>query len=109
MLVSLFGYPHVGHEVLSSKDVLQLSDYVKISNCKEIIEAIPIGSKGIKYEINILEKISRLNVDANFPVHLDILKSGGPSTCCIIVHYEKSLESIQNLIDKPFTYIGKLG
>ena len=56
MLVSLFGYPHVGHEVLSSKDVLQLSDYVKISNCKEIIEAIPIGSKGIKYEINILEK-----------------------------------------------------
>lgn len=108
MQVSLLGYPHVGNEVLNSKDVLQLNDYVKISNCKEIIEAIPVGSKGIKYEIGILEKISGLNVEANFPQHLDVLKSGGPSTCCLVVHYEKSIASIKKLIDKPITYIGEI-
>lgn len=77
MHVSLLGYPRVGIEVLSSNDVLTLKDYVKISNSKEIVEAIPVGSKGIKYEIGILEKISRLKVEANFPQHLDVLKSGG--------------------------------
>ncbi len=46
MYLSLLGYPLVGNEVLNSKDVLQLKDYVEISSSKEIIEAIPVGSKG---------------------------------------------------------------
>ncbi|TZE81346.1 AIR synthase related protein [Calorimonas adulescens] len=108
MHVSLLGYPRVGNEVLSSKDVLTLKDYVKISNSKEIIEAIPVGSKGIKYEIGVLENISGAKVEANFPQHLDVLKSGGPSTCCLVIHGEEDTASVKRLTNKPFTYIGKL-
>jgi len=107
MLVSLLGYPLVGSEVIASKDVLQLKDYVAISQSKEIIEAIPVGSKGIAYELGILEEISGLKVERNIPSHIDIFKSGGPSSSCIIVH-EKEAPSIVNLLDKPFNSIGKL-
>lgn len=106
MHISLLGYPRVGSEVLSSNDVLTLKDYIKISKSREIVEAIPVGSKGISYEIGILEKISGLKVEANFPQHLDVLKSGGPSTCCIVVHSEKDTGSVKGLTDKPLTYIG---
>lgn len=106
MYLSLLGYPLVGNEVLNSKDVLQLKDYVEISSSKEIIEAIPVGSKGIKYELSILEKLSGLRVNKSFPEHIDVLKSGGPSTCCLIVH-EKKIPYIVNLINKPFSPIGR--
>lgn len=107
MHLSLLGYPLVGNEVLYSKEVLQLKDYVTISNTKEIIEAIPVGSKGIKYELSILEKISGLKIVGSIPPHIDIMKSGGPSTCCIIVHEEK-IPFIERLINKPINYIGNL-
>lgn len=106
MYISLLGYPLVGNEVLNSKDVLQLKDYLDISNSNEIIEAVPVGSKGIKYELSILEKLSGLRVNKSFPEHIDVLKSGGPSTCCLIVH-EKKIPYIVNLINKPFSPIGR--
>ncbi|WP_317920998.1 AIR synthase related protein [Tepidimicrobium xylanilyticum] len=108
MHISLLGYPLVGEEVLKNpKDVLQLKDYMEISNSKEIIEAIPVGSKGIGYELRVLEEVSGLKVEDKIPPHVDIMKSGGPSTCCIIVHKEKK-PSIMNTINKPLTHMGRL-
>lgn len=108
MHISLLGYPCVGEEVLNNKDVLQLKDYVKISKCKEIIEAIPIGSKGIKYEIEVLEKISGLKVNLNLQNEIDIYKSGGPATSCVVVHEDKDTSFIKKMIDKSITYLGKI-
>jgi len=108
MHVCLLGYPLVGDEVINSKDVLQLKDYVSISKCKEIIEAIPVGSKGIKYELGTLERISGLKVAIDPSLHIDLLKSGGPATSCILVCKKKDIPIINNITDKPFTYIGKL-
>lgn len=106
MHISLLGYPLVGDEVLKYPDyVLQLKDYVEISKSKEIIEAVPVGSKGIKYELGILEKLAGLKINANIPSHINILKSGGPATSCIIVH-EKKIPSITKIINKPLTYMG---
>lgn len=58
MHISLLGYPLVGDEVLRNPEkVLELKDYIEISNSKEIVEAIPVGSKGLKYELNVLESL----------------------------------------------------
>jgi len=108
MNVSLLGYPLVGSEVLESKDVLELKDYVSISKCKEVVEAIPVGSKGIGYELGVLEKLSKLKVEIDPLFKVDLLKSGGPATSCIVVHDEKHTSVIKNLTDKAFTYVGKL-
>lgn len=108
MRISLLGYPLVGSEVLESKDVLELKDYVSISKCKEVVEAIPVGSKGIGYELKTLERLSGLKVEIDPSFKVDLLKSGGPSTSCIVVHDEKHTSAIKGLTDKAFTYVGKL-
>lgn len=108
MHVCLLGYPLVGSEVINSKDALELKDYVSIRKSKEIVEAIPVGSKGIKYELEVLERLSGLKIDINAHCTIDLLKSGGPATCCIIVCEEMDIPAVKKLTDKPFNYIGKL-
>lgn len=106
MHISLLGYPLVGKEVLKNPDkVLELKDYVEISKSKEIIEAIPVGSRGISYELGVLESLSGLKIKKEIPPHINILKSGGPASSCLIVH-EKREASIAKAINKPLTYMG---
>ncbi|MDI6604264.1 MAG: AIR synthase related protein [Thermoanaerobacteraceae bacterium] len=107
MDIALMGYPRVGLEVLTSDDVLTLKDYMSICDCCEIVEAVPVGSKGIKYELKVLEEITGLKVKNQYQESLDVYKSGGPSTCCIVVYKKINTHDIANLLyNKPFTYIG---
>lgn len=108
MHVGLFGYPRVGNEVLRMNDYMGLNDYINISKCDEIVEAVPVGSKGIGYELEVLKGIYGLNLAKKFSPNLDISKSGGPSTCCIVVFDDKDTSVVRSLIDKPFTYMGYL-
>lgn len=107
MYISLLGLPLVGEEVLNSSNVLDLGDYVKISQSQEIVEAIPVGSKGVDYELGVLEEVSGLKVDLDPPTCIDLNKSGGPSTSCILVHKEKE-PAIKKSIGKAFTPLGRL-
>lgn len=108
MEVGLIGYPRVGQEVLYCHDVLSLKDYVKIFRCNEIAEAIPVGSKGIKHELDVLKLSSGLEFLKEYKSDLDDEKSGGPSTCCIVVYKEDDRQIVENLVDKPFIRLGRL-
>ncbi|WP_041592121.1 AIR synthase related protein [Thermoanaerobacterium xylanolyticum] len=108
MEVGLFGYPRVGQEVLRFNDILSLKDYVKIFRCGEIAEAIPVGSKGIKYELDVLKFTSGLDLLRKYDDEIDDGKSGGPSTCCIVVYKEDDRQIVKNLLDKPFIRLGRL-
>ncbi|MDI3311730.1 MAG: hypothetical protein QJR05_09955 [Thermoanaerobacterium sp.] len=108
MKVGLIGYPRVGQEVLRFHDILSLKDYVKIFRCSEIVEAIPIGSKGIKYELDVLKFTSGLNLLREYDNEIDDEKSGGPSTCCIVVYNREDRLKIEKLVDKPFIDLGRL-
>ncbi|ORX24599.1 hypothetical protein BVF91_01615 [Thermoanaerobacterium sp. PSU-2] len=108
MEVGLFGYPRVGQEVLRFNDILSLKDYVKIFRCNEIAEAIPVGSKGVKYELDVLKFTSGLDLLRKYDDEIDDEKSGGPSTCCIVVYKEDDRQIVKNLLDKPFIRLGRL-
>lgn len=108
MEVGLIGYPRVGQEVLRFNDILSLKDYVKIFRCSEIVEAIPVGSRGIKYELDVLKFTSRLNLLREYDNEIDDEKSGGPSTCCIVVYNREDRLKIEKLVDKPFIHLGRL-
>lgn len=108
MEVGLIGYPRVGQEVLYCHDVLSLKDYVKIFRCNEIAEAIPVGSKGIKHELDVLKLSSGSEFLKEYKSDLDDEKSGGPSTCCVVVYKEDDRQIVENLVDKPFIRLGRL-
>lgn len=106
MHVALIGYPRVGSEVLGAEDVMTLKDYIKISQTKEVVEAIPVGSKGIAYELGVLEDLYRFRIKEDDGLNIDLFKSAGPATCCLVVYREEDTDFIKAITDKPFTHVG---
>ena len=84
MHVCLLGYPLVGSEVINSKNALELKDYVSIRKSKEIVEAIPVGSKGIKGEAEMLTDFLGLKLNWEQELPVDIKKTAGPATCVLV-------------------------
>ncbi|WP_026486912.1 hypothetical protein [Caldanaerobius polysaccharolyticus] len=106
MSIALVGYPRVGQEVMDCSDVLSLRDYIALGRSKEVKEVVPVGSRGIAYEVSVIEGISSCKFLGHFPSYIDAAKSGGPSTCAIVVYERQDDEKVRSLCDKPFTPLG---
>lgn len=84
LLVAL-GRPKVGQEVLAGgvNDCIHYQLIKQMLKDDEVYEIIPVGSKGILYEMQELARNNRLNLIVNPGIKLDVRKSGGPSTAVI--------------------------
>lgn len=84
LLVAL-GQPKVGQEVLAGggNDRVHYQLIKQMLKDDEVYEIIPVGSKGILYEMQELARNNRLNLIVNPDMKLDVMKSGGPSTAVI--------------------------
>ncbi|MFT8314569.1 MAG: alpha-ribazole-5-phosphate synthase [Clostridium sp.] len=98
IIVSI-GIPKVGDEIDLVKDA-EIVDYVtlyKLQQSEYVYEIVPVGSKGIAYEAEMLAKNNGFKVKFNTGLLVDIHKSGGPSTCVIAaVNSKKIGEIIKN-------------
>ena len=82
---------------------------IKQLNSFEFIhDILPVGSKGISHEFSELAKSAGLTPFYYDGITLDVTKSGGPSTCCIISLPKNKLNLLKDKIDKPVTVIGEL-
>lgn len=84
-LLVVFGHPKVGQEVLKSSrdDIVGYSLIKQLLKEPEVYEIIPVGSKGILYEMQELARNNQLKISVNKDLEIDIIKSGGPSTAVI--------------------------
>ena len=83
------GKPLVGNEVIEySEDVAPLSVFQKVIQLEGVQSVLPVGSKGIAYE---LEQLSGKRGSCE----LDMEKSAGPSTCFIVAFEEKAAPLIE--------------
>ncbi len=77
------GTPLVGDEIFGQA----LPDYSDIKQLLldiQVKEIVPVGSKGILYEANLLATLNQLSFDPS-PCGLDLEKSAGPATCLVAV------------------------
>ncbi|WP_270180072.1 ATP-binding protein [Alkalihalobacillus sp. CinArs1] len=92
---AVIGEPLVGEEVMHHKEkVAPLPLFQWICKQEKVVGVIPVGSKGILYELRQL-----LGYDIQedkVRVGVDMQKSAGPSTC-FIVAYEESLHEVIRL------------
>lgn len=103
----LAGIPMVGNEVLENPDkILDIDDFEKLFKCDYIKEMLPVGSRGIECELNDLLKDNNLKFKYEDSTSIDLKKSGGPSTSCIITLSKKNLKKIKSVIKKPINIIG---
>ncbi|KLO22962.1 selenophosphate synthase [Marinitoga sp. 1197] len=103
----VIGIPKVGEEVVGSKDILTISELLKLRNLNFIHEILPVGSKGLLYEANEIAKTENLNFILSKNIVLDVYKSAGPATCAIVTLKRNDYEKIKEIIDIPVNLIGE--
>ena len=104
--VYLLGMPYVGDEVLAHFDELPaVSQFRRLRESPGVGDMIPCGSRGIAWELQMLERETGLSVKLD--VNLDsalLQKSAGPATCAIFTANE-NLENKENRIIRIGTLI----
>jgi hypothetical protein len=96
---AVIGSPLVGEEVVKQEGkVLPLSLFRSLLSVGGIYEIVPIGSKGIQYELNSLLERSELKCNQYYckdGINLD--KSSGPSTSVLISYQPSKEDSIKRI------------
>jgi hypothetical protein len=94
------GYPLIGDEVVNNPDkILSMKDFLELVNDKKVDVILPIGSKGIKWEMKSIFGKTILNSE------VDIDKSAGPSTCVVIGFKGIHKEYLKKKFGKLFNFI----
>lgn len=87
-------------EVVSMKSLKVILDYSK--------DVIPVGSKGIDYELSILEETNGIKIEKSSDLKLDCKVSAGPSTVVLAVVSKGMIGKITKRIDERVTKIGQV-
>ncbi|AKP66228.1 hypothetical protein [Companilactobacillus ginsenosidimutans] len=87
------GNPYMGNEVLANlHSIFPVRDAIDLRKNNSVVDMIPVGSKGIEYELGVLTEThdSKLELDSHID-HDEINKTAGPSTV-LLVAVDESLE-----------------
>ncbi|MCM3584414.1 ATP-binding protein [Mesobacillus maritimus] len=106
--IAVIGSPLVGEEVFKQADeVAPLHLFHQICKLEAGI-TIPVGSKGVLFELNQLFFHSSFK-ETELKTNLDLRKSSGPSTCFIVVYPQGEQEIIRGMSGHFFHPIGVKG
>ncbi|WP_257985348.1 ATP-binding protein [Bacillus sp. V5-8f] len=99
---AVIGKPLVGQEVIEQRDsIAPLSVFKWLCGQSDII-VLPVGSKGIRYELGqLVPEIQTEYIQSS----LDLDKSSGPSTCFIISYPASKEALIKKMTDPLFQSI----
>ncbi|WP_350342826.1 AIR synthase related protein [Proteinivorax tanatarense] len=103
----VIGEPKVGEEVIEQGEsgVFNLDMLQALLKKDYVNEILPVGSKGILYEIKEMARINCLNYKLYKNMPLDIEKTAGPSTCAIVSLKEHDVAKLLDDFDIPITPI----
>jgi len=106
-LIVAIGLPKVGDQVLA--DLSQIADLdllIELLKLDYIHEILPVGSKGILYEAQLLSEDNGLNLSL-LENKIDLHKSAGPATVLLVTVAEEDVTRLK-VIEKPVNVIGRL-
>lgn len=107
-IVLCLGIPKVGHEVkLDDPEIVDLLVIQRLRRVKEVHEIVPVGSKGIAYEVNELKKRNQLLMEEK-KSNLNINKSSGPATCVVFTAKPTIVKNIDKLFSQQINILGTL-
>lgn len=100
-VLASIGLPLVGKEVLDRPDMrADIFDLHNLLEKKYVNEIMAVGSKGIKYEAELMAEMSDLKVNYNQGLKLNIEKSAGPATVILVSLAKENLFKLR----KDFSY-----
>ncbi len=100
-IIAAIGIPLVGEDVIEKSELIAtLSDVKNLRKKNYIKEILPVGSKGIKYEAQILAEMSNCKLSFKKNLDLDIMSSAGPGTVVLVSLSEDNYLNLR----KDFSY-----
>ncbi len=109
LIAAVVGLPKVGNEVLADKGktIMDIPKLLKLKEKKYIKEILPIGSKGILYELGEMARTNNIEFELEEDINIDLKKTGGPSTCVVVSMEEDKYEELKEEFSIPVNKIGK--
>ncbi len=109
-LLAVVGIPKLGDEVLADeeKTIMNIERTLRLKKLDYINEILPVGSKGIRYELGELAKTNNLNFELKDNIDINIDVTAGPATCVIVSLDNEKLDSLKKDIDIPVNVLGWL-
>ena len=102
----LLGLPQVGQDVLAIyANLLPPAQVEQLTRWPEIHEVVPVGSQGIRKELNELARAYQLEFCSRLPANFVWEQSAGPATCILAVG-ELGLEERLMTLGQPVTWLG---
>lgn len=107
-LIVAIGVPKVGQEVVedNGREIMSVGLLLELLEKSYIKDILPVGSKGIDYEINVMASTSDLNCKIYENIDIDIHKTAGPATCVIIAINKDDYEDLKKHISIPINNVG---
>ncbi len=93
--------------VVGDKEILDINDLIKLRQHAEVFDIVPVGSHGVRYEVEQLAASSGLPFTL-FMAEPWLEYSGGPSTCALLSCHASAVERLASLINAPMLEIGAL-
>ncbi|MFC5713251.1 ATPase [Thalassorhabdus alkalitolerans] len=105
---AVVGTPLWGDSVLAKKDkVLPLSLFRSLVDHPGVYEIVPVGSKGIKFELDTLCQMNSLKPLSVSDSPFDQFSSAGPATCVIISFDMKIKEELKQMSSPYITFFSR--
>ncbi|MBM7701996.1 ATPase [Metabacillus iocasae] len=102
--LAVVGYPLVGEDVLlRQEEMISLQQFYTLLHHENVYEIVPVGSKGIQHEIDLLHTLNGWEQQL-YSASLSLEQSAGPATCVLISYeepYEQQLKSLFHHIFYP--------
>jgi len=107
-LAVVVGIPKVGYEVLEDEgEILDIQHLLELKNNPNIYEILPVGSKGVLYELKEMARTNAMTFCLEENIKLDLNKSAGPATCAIIAIDESEYRKLETCFPIPVERIGR--
>lgn len=112
-LIISVGIPKFGQEVLDDiyqgkNEVISFKGLSTLVNKIKTKDLLPVGSKGILYEIKELEKTHNIKVDLYENINIDLSKSSGPATTILAIIEKQEVSNVKELIIEPINILGEV-
>lgn len=107
-LAVVLGIPKVGEEVLDDKgrETMSVPLLLEVLKKPYINDILPVGSKGIAYELNEMAITNKLNYSIYDKTNIDLNKTAGPATCVIVAVDREGYEDLKNSMPIPVNCVG---
>ncbi|PZN06191.1 MAG: hypothetical protein DIU69_13535 [Bacillota bacterium] len=91
---------------LEDPAIMDLAAAVALGRLADVHDMLPVGSRGIAYEAGLMATLAGLRFEPVPDPGLDLARSGGPATCCLVAIEPAALRRVEAAAGKPCHVVG---